>query len=442
MTACPLKTSSVFVTVLPKRDKNMKVTLVQPSYFNIWEALGLAYLGAYAKKKFPGKIDMNFYQGNFDENKTIIDDAKTSDFILFSCTSPVFKSAVKLAAEIKKINPSAWTVFGGFHPSAVPNDCLEEDAVDQVVVGEGEEAFFKILSGDNSPIVYGERFMDFNDIFPDRELIKNIRTIDLCANQVGKRIASFQSVRGCPFRCRFCAERTVSGVFNRKTNPLSERDSKHLLEEIKLTAHNFSLDYFKFADPTWSTSLGKVLTFCEEKIRQKFILPWEANVHASFATKEMLEIMKRAGCDQINVGCESGSQKILNDMKKGLQLEKIKQVFQWGRELGIQRRAYFLLGMPNEIVEDIKLTEKLVEEIQPEVFGITILCPYPGTDFYDPEIMKDFDWTIADEYSNPYWETQHFTNADLKKWQEHLMNKFSSTLTSHNRIIRETTRKG
>jgi len=111
MTLCLLRTSSVFAAVLPKTVEKMKVTLVQPGYFNIWEALGLAYLGAYIKKKFPEEIDINFFQGNFDNDKTIIDGAKASDFVLFSCTSPVFRSSVKLAREIKKINPSVWTVF-------------------------------------------------------------------------------------------------------------------------------------------------------------------------------------------------------------------------------------------------------------------------------------------------------------------------------------------
>jgi anaerobic magnesium-protoporphyrin IX monomethyl ester cyclase len=415
----------------------MKITLVQPYYFNIWEALGLAYIGAYAKKRFPGKLKMTFYQGYFDSDNTIIEDGKSSDIVAFSCTSPVFRPAVKLASAIKAVNPKVRTVFGGFHPTAVPNDCLEEDVVDQVIVREGEEGFLKVLEGDTSPIIYGERFADFEDIFPDRDLIRNDRTVDLCQELIGKRVASLQSVRVCPFRCAFCAERKVTGVFNPKTNPLRVRDPKHLLEEIKWLAREYSLDYFKFADATWNTSTEKVIAFCEEKIRQRVDLAWEANVHAAFADKEMLRAMKAAGCIQINVGCESGSQEILNDMRKGVAVEKIKKVFQWGREIGIERRGYFLLGMPNETVEDIRLTEKLVDEIQPDIFGITILCPYPGCDFYDPATMKRYDWTFADEYSNPYWHTKYFSNAELKKWQKYLTDKFSSSLSWHNKLLKE-----
>ena len=136
----------------------MKVTFIQTHYFNIWEALGVAYIGAYAKKKFPGKLRMSFYQGYFDDDRTIIEDAKTSDIVAFSCTSPVFKPAVKLANGIKAINPEVRTVFGGFHPTAVPNQCLEEEAVDQVIAREGEDGFLKVLNGDTSPLIYGDRF--------------------------------------------------------------------------------------------------------------------------------------------------------------------------------------------------------------------------------------------------------------------------------------------
>jgi len=421
----------------PWYSSHMKVTLVQPRYFNIWEALGLAYIAAHAKRQYHGELEIDFYQGYFDSDETIIEGAKDSDVVGFSCTSPVFKHGLALARRIKRINPGVRTVFGGFHPTAVPQDCLEEDGVDQVVVGEGEEAFLEILNGCADGIVRGEQFKAFDQIFPDRELVKNGRAIDLCERQIGRRITSFLSNRVCPFRCTFCAERTVTGVFNRATNPVRERDPGHLLDEIERVHRTYKLDLFKFADATWNTSAEKVVAFCEEKIRRGFTLPFEANVHCSLVTKEMLEAMKAAGCIQINAGCESGSQRILRDMKKGLTLEKIVETFAWADEIGIERRAYFMLGMPNETVEDIRLTEKLVERIKPDVFGVTILCPYPGSDLYNPAAMKHYDWSTTDEYSNDYWSTQHLSNADLKRWQRHLMKKFASNLAWHNRLLYE-----
>ena len=267
----------------------MKITLVQPRYFNIWEALGLAYIGAYLKEHFSGKMEINFFQGYFDSHKTIIDGAIDSDIIAFSCTSPVFKEALTIAEKIKNINPNVHTVFGGWHPTAVPYDCLSEEYVDQVVIGEGENAFLRIVNGDTSEIVHGIPF-DPNEIFPDRLLIKNHRTIDLAEKMIGKRVTCVQSNRVCPFNCTFCSERNVTGRFNKITNPVRIRDPKHIIEELKWLKNKYKLNYFKFTDATWNTSVETVVAFCEEKINQGFDLPWEANVHCSFVLLTTFDI--------------------------------------------------------------------------------------------------------------------------------------------------------
>ena len=415
----------------------MKVTLIQPRYFNVWEALGVAYIGAHVRRHFRGALDLQFFQAYFDDDATILEASADSDVVGFSCTSPVFAHAARLARELKRRNPAVRTVAGGFHPSAVPNQCLEDGAIDQVVVGEGEDAFLRILDGERAPIVTGRAYEEFGAVFPDRALIQNRRTVDLCQQQIGRRITSFQSVRVCPFRCAFCAERIVTGVFHRRDNPLRERTPEHVVEEIAKTARDLDLDYFKFADATWNTSEDKVVAFCEELLRRDLRLPWEANVHAAYVSREMLRLMKRSGCHQIDVGCESGSQRVLNEMKKGLHVAKVRQTFAWAREVGLERRAYFLLGMPSETREDIRQTEQLAEEIEPEVFGITILCPYPGTDHHDPVAMRDYDWSRCDEYSNPYWSTPHFSNADLHEIQATLTEKFRASLSWHNRLLRD-----
>ncbi len=417
----------------------MKVVLVQPRYFNVWEALGLGYLGACAQK-LPHPPELSFFQGRFDTDEIIVDAGSTADIVAFSCVSPVFKQAVELARRMKQRNPKVWTVFGGPHPSAVPEDCLREEGVDQVVVGEGERAFEELLGGRRDALINGERLATLDDLIPDRALIKNERTVDLCEQMTGLRIASFQSTRGCPFRCAFCGERAVSGVHHPVDNPVRERSPGHLLDEVETVAGHLRLDHFKFVDATWNTSPGsneRIKRFCEEKLRRGISLSWEANIHAAFATHELLALMKEAGCSMINVGCESGSDRILKTMRKGVTTAKIKEVFEWGRRLGLKRRAFFLIGMPEETDDDLVLTERLVDEIKPDVFGVTILCPYPGSDLHDPSHMRDYDWSVADEYSNPYWGTASHSNADLKRWQQRLTRKFGDILAWHHTAINE-----
>jgi len=214
--------------------ESVRVTLIQPRYFNIWEALGLGYIGAYLKAHARGPLEINFFQAFFDSDEEILRGAADSDIVGFSCNSPTFEHGARLARALKHVNPRVWTVFGGFHASAVPDDCLESPGVDAVVLGEGERAFLEIVEGNRGRLVKGDPVDDVNALpFPDRDLIRNDRDIALAHQYTGKRMTSFQSCRVCPLQCAFCAERTVTGIFNRATNPVRTMRPERLLDEIQ-----------------------------------------------------------------------------------------------------------------------------------------------------------------------------------------------------------------
>ena len=147
--------------------------------------------------------------------------------------------------------------------------------------------------------------------------------------------------------------------------------------------------------------------------------------------------MAKADCDIMMVGCESGSSKILKDIRKGIGPRMIERTFKWGEQYGIQRRAFFMVGLPNEDEESVSATLKLAKKINPDVFGMTILAPYPGSDFYDPVKHKDVDWTEADEYTNDFWETKNFTNQELKDIQAMFAEEFIDSLAWHMELILE-----
>ncbi len=118
-----------------------RVILIQPYYENIWEPIGLGFIAGYLKENFVGDIEIVCYQGNFDTDATIIEGSIDADVVGFSCTSPAWPHALRLAEEMKKKNPKIRTIFGGCHPSALPQECTAHPDVDQVVIGEGEEVF-------------------------------------------------------------------------------------------------------------------------------------------------------------------------------------------------------------------------------------------------------------------------------------------------------------
>lgn len=412
----------------------MKVTFIQSYYNNVWDALGLGYIIAYCKKHYKDELEINFFQGKFDKNSTIIDGAKDSDIVAFSCTSPAYSHGIGLARIIKALNPKVHIVFGGWHPTALPMAVLREDCVDQVLVGEGEHAFLEILNGKRFsnrilPSVVKYHLSSLQDHpCPDREAIRVERTIEMAKEMTGYRIASFQAHRGCPFRCPFCAEKIMSGKYHKTYTPIRTKDVIGVLDEIESVRDKYNIDYFKFVDPTFDVNVQYVINFCKLKIERGNVLEWEALIHASLATEEMFYWLKKAQCHQVNIGCESGSDAILKDIKKGMSTDIIKRVFCWAKMHGVKRRAFFLLGMPNETRKDIELTEKLIDEIKPDVVGFTILAPYPGTSFYDHEKYKDVNWSPIGEYDNDIWFTKHFTNNELKAERDRLVNKYKNII--------------
>jgi len=387
----------------------MKISLIQPYYHNIWEALGPAYLAAYCKANGDAH-EFDFYQGYFDSDDVILNGVKDSDIVGFSCTSPTYKPADILAKKIKEINPNITTVMGGFHPTSLP--LLENKYIDHMVRGEGEQAFLDIVNGKQHK---DKQLFKFDQLpWPDRDVIRNERPIDLCEEVTGQRMTSFQAHRGCLFACKYCAETAMTG------NNVRARSIDDVLDEIEHVNDKYKLDLFKFVDPMFDTNIDYVKEFSKRKIERKIETPWECLFHARFSDEEMFRLMGESNCNQIDVGVETGSPKLLKAMRKGVKTPKIIETFDLARKHGIKRRAFIIIGMPEETEDDVYLTEKLIDRIDPDVFAVTLLCPYPGSDYYRPE-FENVDWSKTDEYSNDFWRTENFTNGELKHWQNYLM---------------------
>ena len=413
----------------------MRIALIHGKYFNSWEALGLAYIASFLRKHKP-EIEFIFFQGCFDSEETIAKESAKSDIICFSCTTPTFPWLVRVGEAIKMINPKARIVVGGYHPSAVPSECLKFKAIDQVVVGEGESAMLDIVNGNTDKIVLG-KMLNFSELFwPDRKLIRNERNIQVAYNDNKKRITSFQGHRGCPFKCCYCADgnRIMCG---KQKLVIRHRDVSDLLNEMEYVTKEFNLDLLKFCDATWNISIKWIIDFCKEKIERKFNIPFYPNIHPGVCSEEMFVAMAEANCFEIAIGVESGSEKILKQIGKGTNRESIRRCVNLAKKARLKIRGYFILGMPEEDENDISETEKFAEELDLNEYGFTILCPWPGTQMYHPKTYANINWEKTDEYSNDFWRTKYLTNEQLKKWQKRLTERFSNRLTWHNEALQK-----
>jgi radical SAM superfamily enzyme YgiQ (UPF0313 family) len=409
----------------------MRVVLVHGRYANSWEAQGLGWIASYVKRHRPD-VEFEFFQGCFDSDADIVAAGARADVVAFSCTTPSFAHAARLAAAIHEQNDRVRTVIGGYHASALPDACLAA-GFDQAVVGEGEAAMLDVVNGNRSPIVRGG-FMAFKDLpWPNRRLIRNERNIEVAARENGgRRITSFQSARACPFSCKYCADGAEKALYGGDWPPIRRRTVYDLLDEIAAVAAEYRLDFFKFCDGTWNSCAPWVKDFSRAKLASPVAaLPFFANLHAALVDEESLALMVEAGCTEIGIGVESGSAKILKLIGKGTTRESIARACALVKRAGLHARGYFILGVPEETEEDLAQTEAFAEALDLDEYGFTILCPYPGSSYFarDPGRFAGIRWEETDEYRNDFWHAETVSNERLRDWQRRLTERFQGRLT-------------
>lgn len=254
--------------------------------------------------------------------------------------------------------------------------------------------------------------------FPDRKAIKNERNIQQAFQDGGVRITSVLSSRGCPFHCSFCCSHIL---WQRRVR---FRSPENILDEVEHLINDWDIQFLKFADDTFTVDRRRTIKFCQIKMERGIKLPYGVNAHANTIDEELLKYLAASGCQELWYGVESGSPRILKEMHKNTDIDWIKTVFKLTKEYGIKTRAYFLLGMPGETIEDLEMTERLCDELQPDLVGFTLLSPFPINEHFDYETMAEWDWSTFDEYSNSWVRTETLTNQQLKAAQKRLVEKY------------------
>lgn len=408
----------------------MKVVFVQPKACafaegHLWEPTNFGYLISYAKKFHPGN-DYIVRSAKFFNDKEILNECKDADLVCFTATSPQIYHAEDLSKKIK-----APKVFGGVHPTIDPQDAFNRGA-DIVVRGEGELAFKKILDNPERALhqkVFKEPFIKNLDTlpFPDRKAIQQEKYLQLTLQNDGVKIASINSSRGCPYNCTFC---TSKAIWGRKAR---FRSAENVVEELGELV-DLGIEHLKFSDDTFTLNKKRVYKFCEIKNAKGLDVPWSANARVNTLDYNVLKAMKEAGCMELWLGVESGSQKVLDALKKGITKDQVRSAFRASRKLGIRTRGYFMIGNETETRKDIKKTEKFIEELDPDIVGISINTPFPGSERYKKKGLTGIDWRKVDLYDDvegvgkKVWGNEYLSGSELREIQQELLQKFSDKL--------------
>lgn len=399
----------------------MKVLLVNPITRNISLSspdLGLGYLaGALKKENHQADIldcvNLRMTFENFEDYIAGIQ-VDVIGFRVFSTDLISVKKSLRIA---RKRHPDAKIVLGGAHPSYFPEQTLQHfEEADFAIRGEAEKALtdlIKYLSGpgilrrENIPgLIWRENgqikdnppfFPDDLDSlgFPDWALINPchypFQTSYLTKSKI---VAPLLMTRGCPYRCTFCAVRSITG------NRIRSHSVAYIIEEIKLLKSDFGIQEVCFIDDNFLVFKDRIIDLCEQLIKQKLGVRWSCfGIRLDMIDEEILSLMEKAGCYLLTVGIESGSQRILDHMKKNLTLELVEEKIGLIKtKTRIKVIGNFILGYPVEKEEDIYRTINFARSLPLYGANFFPFHPTPGTEIFNEliarEEIKDSDWKL------------------------------------------------
>jgi radical SAM superfamily enzyme YgiQ (UPF0313 family) len=400
-----------------------------------WECLGLGYLASFSYKFGYCRDQYRFFSGEFDNDETIIAGCLDAEIIAFSVTTFQIPHAERLVQEIKRKNPSVKVVWGGYGISGLTADKLENgygDLVDFFVQGPGEEAWLEILTNPDPPRVIRKGLIaDLNEVpFPDRELIRIDRNLaKLESGGEGRKTSMEMQRGGCPFECVFCAAPSYTKIHGKTRTP------ENIVDEMVELRDRWGMDGSSMvlmcdAEVFLTSTMREV---GQLKMDRKVDFKFGMNVIASDVAKPThwptLEILANAGLEEVWMGVEAGPS-LMHLTNKPINPDQVRQAFKITRDLGIIRKAYFILGFtPFETKETILERIDFIEEIDPDVVGFSLYIPVPGSKGYDHQKHHQIDYAKSCEYFNTYTRTETLTNEELQYWQNYLVDYFSDRIT-------------
>lgn len=405
------------MTSIKKKETRMsKLALISPGYNNTWASthppINLGYIAANLEKNGVEVriIDELAGQDIRHELKTF-----APDVVGITSTTPLAPDAYR-AAKVVRDEFGIFTVMGGKHAMILPDEVLRH--ADMVVLGEGERAMLDIMNGvrekrykvpfckdlDELPApAWHLMDMEFYLTARDRFPMSHLRCFPK-----GSRLAAFITTRGCPFTCVFCYN-------SWRDTPLRSHSPERVISDLKHLVERYRVDAVFFMDDDIFVPKRRFKALCQmmidEGLNKKMI--WGCQSTSNHITPETLSLAKKAGCIQVGFGFESGSQRILDYLKKGRTTvgENAKAV-ELCKEAGMRSYATFMIGNPTETLEDIQATVDFIKKTPPDGLGVHVTTPFPGTELWNwckerGLVPEDPDWSIftTGEVSVPACDT-------------------------------------
>ena len=418
--------------------------------------MGLLYIASYLQKFGYNVIlhDSYLHNDDYEDIITIIKDYNPN-IIGISCLTANGKFVFELGQIIKQKYPEKLLVLGNLHASIFSNFYLKNKAADIIVHGEGEVTLYEICEAIKNKTRF-EEIKGISFISENKNIVNNInrefiKELDMLPfpypdnfdilkyprmRSTRRSFLRIVSSRGCVNKCTFCS------VHNGKK--YRTRSVDNVIEEILLTNEKYNINVYSFEDPLFTADKKRIIKLCEKIIKYKLNIKWVCEGHINYIDEELLKFMKRAGCNGIAFGIESGNQAILDKIKKNTNLKDIEEKIVLTKKYINRVIGLFIIGLPGETEETIKDTLKLSLKLPLSAAQFALFTPYPGCQLYkdlinqnkiiidENNIQELIDsWERYSSYaifSNnapyPIYIPDGFTFKELKRYQKKALKNF------------------
>ncbi|MFB0552156.1 MAG: FkbM family methyltransferase [Phycisphaerae bacterium] len=341
------------------------------------------------------------------------------DVIGINMLSALFDEAKNISCALKHRFPDIQIITGGPHPSVEPVLTLQQiPYIDAICVGPGEEVCLELLEGNNPIRIKGLMRRGYTDVFEPRPVVRDIdkypfpnyslvhdnHYTDFTINTVigwGFRSLSGLTSRSCPYSCKFCASDW--------SKPFRYHSPEYTIEMAKYLATH-DIDAITFFDDTLASIEDRLYKICEGFIGERIFYPysklrWFAGIRANQVKPALLKMMKRAGCFSVNIGIESGTERMLQVINKKTTVEMNKQACACVKEAGLCLGNSFMVGIPGETEEEMEQTLEFMRNVDCNMKGVGAFRPLPGSPFYyefiDKKILikQEIDWSNLGNFS-------------------------------------------
>lgn len=425
--------------------------------------LGILYLSAYLEKH---GISHMVFDTTFSSTKNLLQliHEEQPNIIAFYVN---LMTKINVLSIIRTLNEHGFQeksriVLGGPDVTYNQENYLKHGA-DILVLGEGEETFFELCNSDDlSPAslrkINGLAFMENGRLTRTgvREKISNLddlpwpnrKNIDLNAylsvwkKHHGASSVNVSTQRGCPYTCKWCSTAVYGQSYRR-------RDPGEVVKELRFIRDEYKPDHIWFVDDVFTVSHVWLHKFVEELSKAKVKIAFECITRADRMNKEIVMLLKKAGCFRVWIGAESGSQRVIDAMDRRVSVDQVREMLLAARSAGMETGTFIMLGYPGESKEDIQATVQHLKKSNPDHFTITLAYPIKGTRLYEeveanmtrpPEwnFSTDRDTDFKRTYSRSFYRhAMRWINAELRIYKKRKIKGFDRVrlLISHFKII-------